>query len=109
MGKIQARVAKGVFANVAAEGVSTGASLGGVGYLGVDLIADFEADGGGVGEVSVVTADVQRRGEIEEGLAGLERDGRTTGFGLSDSRRNLGWRFFRDGCIWSSVWGAAAR
>jgi len=42
-------VAEGVFANVAAEGVSAGARLDGVSHLGVDLIADFEADGGGVG------------------------------------------------------------
>ena len=109
MGEIQAGIAEGVIANVAAEGVSAGASLGGVSHLGVDLIADFEANGGGVGEIGVVTADVQRDGEIEEGFAGLERDGRTTGFGLSDSRRNLGGRFFRDGCVGSGVRVAAAR
>ena len=108
MGEIQAGVAEGVFANVAAEGVPTGASLGGVSHLGVDLIADFEADGGGVGEIGVVTADVQGDGEIKEGFAGLEGDGRAAGFGLSDTRRNLG-RWFRYGCVGSGFRIAAAR
>ena len=86
-------------ADVGTESVSAGAGLGAGGDFGVDLIADLAANRGGVGEVGVVAADVERDGEVEERFAGFESDGRAAGFGLSDAGRGFGGGLFGDGCV----------
>ena len=89
LGEVEAAVGQGVLADVGAESVAAGAGLGGGCERGVDLFADLLAHGGGGGEIGVVAAGVQRYGDIEERLAGLERDGGAAGLGLRDARRRV--------------------
>ncbi len=89
LGEVETAVVQGVLADVAAESVAAGAGGGGGGEFGVDLVANLLADGGGVGEIGIVAAGVERDGNIEQGFAGLERDGGAAGLRLSDAGRSL--------------------
>ncbi len=86
--EIERAVGEGVLADIGAESVAAVAGIGGGGEVGVDLVANGLAHGGRCGEIGIVAADVQRDCDIEESLAGLERDGGTTGLGLGDAGSN---------------------
>jgi hypothetical protein len=85
LGEVEAAVVEGVVADVDAEGVATVASFGGGCELGVDFVADLLANGARCGEIRIVSADVERDGEIEERLAGFEGDGGAASLYLCDS------------------------
>ena len=86
-----------VIGDIAAESVAVIArGRRGRGERLVDLFANFFADRRGGIEVGVVAAGVERDGEIEERLTGLEGDGGSAGLGLCDAWRGpTGWRFSR--------------
>jgi len=89
LGKIEGAVGQGMLADVGAEGIAAGAGFGRGGKFGVDLVTNGRAHRAGGGQVGVVAADVERDGDVEERLAGLERDGGAAGLGLGDARGDL--------------------
>ena len=89
--------------DVAAESVAVIARLGRGGGEGlIDLFANLLADGSGGIEVGVVAADVERGGEVEEGLAGLEGDG-----GAASLRAGRLWGEAREAAACSREWSRA--
>jgi hypothetical protein len=75
-----------VFADIGAESVAAGAGLGRCSDRSVNLVADLLAHRARGGEIGVVPAGVQSYRDIEERLAGFQRNGGAAGLGLCDAR-----------------------
>ena len=83
---VAACVAERVLAQEEAHRVACVARLRGGGQLLVHLIAHLLPDGVGVGQPRVVAAGVQRGGQREQRLAGLQREGRAARLRLRNAR-----------------------
>ena len=92
--EVVAGVRKLVLADVGAELVAGVLRFGRGLNGGIDLIADLLADGCGLVQAGVITAGIQRGGDVEDGLAGLKADLRARGIDERGRLLDLGlyWR-----------------